>query len=462
MDAATTIPVANPQAIDQSGTYYIKLTNSTTGCAVIAAVQVSIHPIPALTVGVSDTVLCAPATIDLTSPAIIRQRDQGAQYALTFWMDPAFTIPVPDPRAVNQSGTYYIRLANTGTGCGTVAAIQVSVHPQPVLTLTATSPSCNGADNGSIIPTPSNGTAPYQYSSDGGLSWQDTIGNNLPAGTYSILTRDSYGCISQAVPAVLTDPPLLMLWEEVSAHANVPCHGASEGQLLFTAAGGANGYRYTISSTATGDISNNSGLFTGLPAGDYTVIVTDASQCSRQITTAILEPPPLSIALVSKTDLDCENQPRGSISFTAKGGQPPYWFRIGESGWQRDSVFTGLLAGTYLLTVRDGNECVTAPLSTEIFLEEGCDVVFPSAFTPNGDGLNDLFRPKYYSRVSDYRLTVYNRWGAIIFQSNDAAQGWNGQFKGVLMDTGTYVWVATFVNRRGQPQTMKGTITLVK
>ncbi|HEY1167198.1 MAG TPA: gliding motility-associated C-terminal domain-containing protein, partial [Chitinophaga sp.] len=461
-DAAMTIPVTDPQAIDKTGRYYIHLVNTSTGCDTMTSVLVTIRPQPGLTLQVNDTTVCAPATIDLTNPVFIASRDQGPEYVLSFWMDAATTIPVAHPQAVNQSGTYYIRLTNTGTTCARVASIQVTIHPQPVLTLTATPPSCAGSSNGIIIPAPVNGTAPYQYSSDGGLSWQDTIAASLPAGAYHIIVRDSYGCVSSPASAVLNDPPLLTLREDASSHANVTCNGISDGQLQFIAAGGTNGYLYTISSAASGEISNNHGRFTGLPAGVYTVTVRDGAQCSQRMEAAIAEPPVLNGALVSKTDLDCDAHPRGNITLTASGGVPPYWFSIEENSWQRDSVFAGLGVGIYALSVRDENNCVTAPLSAEIDIGDECEMFFPSAFSPNGDGLNDLFRPKYYKRITNYRLTVYNRWGAVIFQSSDPAKGWDGQFKGVLAETGTFVWVATFTNRSGQEQAMRGTVTLVK
>ncbi|WP_298735019.1 gliding motility-associated C-terminal domain-containing protein [uncultured Chitinophaga sp.] len=461
-DAALSIPLVNARAVDQTGRYYIRLLNTNTGCDTVTSVQVTIHPWPLLTLQTNDTALCAPATIDLASTAVIRYRDQGPQYTLSFWADAAATIPVANPAAIGRSGTYYIRLSSSVSSCVTVAAVQITIRPQPVLTLTATPPSCTGSNNGIIIPAAANGTAPYQYSSDDGLNWQDSIAANLPAGTYHILARDSYGCISPSVSAVLNDPPQLTLREDTRGHADVTCNGISDGQLQFAAAGGTNGYQYTIMSDAGEDISNTTGRFTGLPAGRYTVTVTDAAQCSERTEAVIQEPPLLSAALIAKDNLDCDAHPRGKISLSASGGVPPYWFSTGESSWQRDSVFKDLAAGVYTLNVRDGNNCLSAPLSAEIEIGDECEMLFPNAFSPNGDGVNDLFRPKYYKRVSNYRLTVYNRWGALIFQSNDPATGWDGQFKGVLAETGTFVWVAAFTNRSGQPQVMRGTVTLVK
>ncbi|HEY0608299.1 MAG TPA: T9SS type B sorting domain-containing protein, partial [Chitinophaga sp.] len=411
---------------------------------------------------VKDTTVCAPMTVDITSAAIIINRDEGPEFVLSYWADASTTIPLPNPQVVNQSGTYYIKLTNTVTTCEITDPVQVTIHSQPALTLQATPPSCAGSSDGNITPAVSNGAAPYQYSSDGGLTWQNSLAGNLPAGTYTIMVRDGYSCMSQPVSVTLTDPPLLTLREETAGHIDASCYGEESGQLQFSASGGTNDYLYTITSTATGAINNNTGTFTGLPAGAYTVTVTDATQCSSTMEAVILAPPQLNVALVSKTDLECDAQPKGRITLTASGGKPPYWFAIGDGGWQRDSTFTGLGPGKYSIVVRDENNCLTEVLRTEIFVVESCDIIFPSAFTPNGDGLNDLFRPKFYRYVTNYRLSVYNRWGAIIFQVNDPSIGWDGRFKGVLSDTGTFLWIATFVNRHGQPQTLKGTVTLVK
>ncbi|KAA2238412.1 T9SS type B sorting domain-containing protein [Chitinophaga agrisoli] len=408
---------------------------------------------------VKDTVVCAPAAVDLIST--VTNSDQGPEFVLSYWTNPAATDPLPTPHAVSQPGIYYIKLTNTNTNCQTVRQLEVTVHPQPILVLTATSPPCAGG-NGSIVPRPGNGTAPYEFSTDGGMNWQTTGFNSLPAGTYTMLVRDSYGCISRPVSATLTEPPLLTLGEETGAHADVTCQGLQNGQLQLNATGGTTGYLYTVSSAATGVLSNNTGLFTGLGAGAYNTGVTDAAGCTQSGNALILEPPALQVSLISKTDLECDALPKAVITLSATGGVPPYAFSTGNNSWQSDSIFRGLALGPYTIVVRDGNNCVTDPLQTEIIIVEDCDIFFPSAFTPNGDGRNDLFRPKYYKRVSHYQLNVYNRWGATIFQSNDPAIGWDGSFKGALSDTGTFVWIATFMNRHGQAQTVKGTVTLVR
>lgn len=442
-----------------AGSYAVTVTDASQCSQGIPAVI--LEP-PALLLQVKDTTVCQPAAIDITSPAIITTRSQGPEFVLSYWTNAAATVPLPNPRAVTATGTYYIKLTNTTTNCELVAPVQVTLHPQPVLTLTAIPPSCAGSANGSIRPMPGNGAGPYQFSSDGGLTWLNIVPANLPAGTYTVIVKDSYGCISEPASVTLADPPLLTLREVTGAHTDLSCYGGRDGQLQFSAAGGTNGYKYTINSPATGNLTNTTGLFTGLPAGSYSVTVTDAAFCTQNTQAVVLEPTQLILTLVDKTELECDALPKGRITLSASGGVPPYSYSIGNDNWQGDSIFLELGAGRYAMMARDRNNCLTDPLVTDIAITEGCEMIFPSAFSPNGDGLNDLFRPKNYKHASAYRLSVYNRWGAIIFQANDPAMGWDGRFKGALLDAGTFVWIATFTNRHGQSQTLKGTVTLVK
>jgi gliding motility-associated-like protein len=121
MDAAATIPVANPAAVFD-GTYYIKGTNAF-GCEVLKPVTVKIESAPKFIV-TNPAAVCAPATVDLTAPAITAGSDPG--WTFTYWQDAATTVPLTNPSAVNTSGIYYISAAATG-GCSIVQVVQVTV-----------------------------------------------------------------------------------------------------------------------------------------------------------------------------------------------------------------------------------------------------------------------------------------------------------------------------------------------
>ena len=85
-----------------------------------------------------------------------------------------------------------------------------------------------------------------------------------------------------------------------------------------------------------------------------------------------------------------------------------------------------------------------------------------SAFTPNGDGLNDILHPAYVGITRLKKFAVYDRWGKLVFSTSDMKKGWDGTADGKLSATGTYVWIAQAENYLQQPITLKGTVTVIR
>ena len=89
----------------------------------------------------------------------------------------------------------------------------------------------------------------------------------------------------------------------------------------------------------------------------------------------------------------------------------------------------------------------------------------PNAFTPNNDGSNDIFKGKgFFQAISNYELNVFNRWGQMIFSSQDPNEGWNGQFEntGAISPLGVYVYKASFIDPRGEQKVVEGHVTLIR
>jgi gliding motility-associated-like protein len=118
--------------------------------------------------------------------------------------------------------------------------------------------------------------------------------------------------------------------------------------------------------------------------------------------------------------------------------------------------------GIYTLLVTDTNGCVGMD-STNI-IDSTCPqyVYFPSAFTPNGDGKNDLFRAKFAGPTSDYKLVVFDRWGRQVFESSDPSAGWDGMAGGRQQPVGTYVWFCVYRLYQQQQRVQKGTVMLIR
>lgn len=131
--------------------------------------------------------------------------------------------------------------------------------------------------------------------------------------------------------------------------------------------------------------------------------------------------------------------------------------------WQDGSTgetFSVQQGGVYSVAVT--NSCGNATATVQI-AERNCNVLFPDAFTPNGDGRNDLFKVLNSYAISQYHLMVFDRWGVKVFETQDPAKGWDGNVGGVRQSMGTYVWTCTFSTRGSNvAENRKGTVTLIR
>lgn len=130
--------------------------------------------------------------------------------------------------------------------------------------------------------------------------------------------------------------------------------------------------------------------------------------------------------------------------------------------WQNGSAQPGFQvtdSGYYSLKVTNQCGSSTDEIKISTFF---CMIAMPNAFTPNHDGLNDVFRAKYPFPVKEFRMVVYNRWGEKIFETTDMMHGWNGTSKGEPQPVGSYTWTISLTDTQGKHQNSKGIITLLK
>ena len=129
--------------------------------------------------------------------------------------------------------------------------------------------------------------------------------------------------------------------------------------------------------------------------------------------------------------------------------------------WQDNSVNDRIIVnqtGTYSVTVT--NACGSA--TDQVMIRSvDCVVLFPNAFTPNGDGRNDQFKILNAFNLREYSLTVYNRWGQVVYTTTDFRQGWNGEVKGKPQDPGTFVYFCKYI-KDDIPVSTKGSFILIR
>ncbi|MBX9784103.1 MAG: gliding motility-associated C-terminal domain-containing protein [Chitinophagaceae bacterium] len=131
--------------------------------------------------------------------------------------------------------------------------------------------------------------------------------------------------------------------------------------------------------------------------------------------------------------------------------------------WQdgtKDTVYKATAAGTYTVTVT--NSCGADADAVDL-KETVCKIFIPSAFTPNGDGLNDLFQISGAVFVKDFTMQVFNRWGQLIYTTNNAFNGWDGTYKGNVQNPGIYNYKISYTDiQNGTGVQTKGNVVLLR
>ena len=316
-----------------AGTYTVSTTDSL-GCTDLDTIVIT-QPIAPLTTTTSS--IDNPCFGDNLGSGYVTPSGGTAPYTY-LWN------PVP---SVNDSisglavGTYYVTVTDT-LGCTTNDSIVINDPTLLTISLSQTNVSCNGGTNGQAIVTPSGGTPNYTY------LWSnadaDSIAGNLSANTYSLTVTDNNGCTVDS-SVVITQPALLTA---TLTKTNVSCNGGNNGQAIVTPSGGTTPYSYLWSNADADSIAGN------LIAGTYSVTVTDDLGCTRTDSITITQPAPLNFTF-SQTNVSCFGGNDGVASVVVTGGTLPFTY-----SWNNgdiDSLNTGLIAGTYILTVTDGKGC---------------------------------------------------------------------------------------------------------
>lgn len=144
----------------------------------------------------------------------------------------------------------------------------------------------------------------------------------------------------------------------------------------------------------------------------------------------------------------------GDTLFLDPGNFSTYLWQDGTSL----PVYRVTAPGTYSVSVNAS--CGT--LTDDVIVSRGiCDIYFPSGFSPNRDGKNDMFKVLTDLTLSDYDLKIYNRWGGLIFHSTDQHFGWDGTINGVTQNSGLFVWLCSY-SYNGIKKRDKGTVMLIR
>lgn len=248
-----------------------------------------------------------------------------------------------------ENYTLYVKDSN---GCVTTKNITVERYNSTLnSSLSFKQISCLN-DKGWIKVQTIGGVLPYKYSLNGLPYESNNTFNDLVPGSYNVSTKDAYGCVITTNVVINSYSPII---GDVAVQA-VTCFGSTNGSINVNASGGTFPLKYSLSNTSGLIIpQSTNNVFKNLPAGHYTVQIIDTNGCLLSIEAKISEPSILEASILT------ENR---DITINANGGTGNYEYSLDGVNFQSSNTFTNLNYGTYQVSVKDENACLTTLTTT--------------------------------------------------------------------------------------------------
>lgn len=419
------------------GTYVLTVTD-TSGCQDTLSVTI-IDPAPIVLQSSSTPSTCNQSSGTATVVA------SGGTGAYTYDWN---SIPAQSTAtAIGLAAGSYSVTVTDANGC--TSQTQVTVQGLNAPTAVANSQPACGSNSGSASVTVNGGASPYSYSWSPGGANTSSI-NGVAAGAYQCIVTDANGCSVTVLINILANPlPTLLA-------STQPACGDGNGNASIVASGGTAPYAYQWNpgGSTTASISN-------ITAGSYQCTVTDANGCSQTASVNVV-----TYALpVVNAGTDVSVISGQSITLTASGGISYNW--TPAAGLSCDTcqitIASPFVTTTYCVTVTDANGCTGSDCMT-LTVDEPCgDVFIPSAFSP--DAVNDPENDRFcvYGRcIATLSLSVFDRWGKLVFETSDKLGCWDGTYKGKALNTGVYMYVAKVSLSNGENKVLKGDVSLIR
>jgi gliding motility-associated-like protein len=324
----------------------------------------------------------------------------------------------------------------------------VTVIPSPAFTYTLSPPSGLDCDlnpvtiNGAV--TPSNCTVSWVGPGilTGASSSSPTV--NV-AGTYSItLTDVQTGCIT--TENVVMDAPENINITLVTV-VDVDCYNGSNGAISIQTDNSGGNLTYNWTPTLP-----NSGIVAGLSSGNYAVTVLNADNCQDEASTFVDQGAQILVAAVDSIGSEC-GEANGSLTVLATGGNGGFNYEWSDGG--QGPTITDIDAGNFTVNVIDAEGCTSSQV-----LDLGCTplipIIVPQFISPNADNLNEIWIIQNLELYPDNKVTVYNRWGNVVYEAEPYNNDWNGHYKGTkaeALPSATYFYVIDTKKKSQDPYT---------
>jgi len=423
------------------GTYFFTVTDLV-GCQTTGSVQIGKDP-SCCSFQVSATPTAAGCTTNDGSiqVAVTTQGTTPYEYSIdgtTYQQGTSFSSIA--------AGSYSI-YARDANGCGDTVTVTVTSPANNItLTLIPTNPNCTNANSGSVVAnvTGGNGSISFNWNFIGS---SNTI-SNLAAGTYNVTVTDDVGCTKTDSATLIANQPVVL---DLGIDRNF-CVG---GNTTLNAPTGFTSYVWSTGETTESIIVD--------ATSNYSVTVTNASGCtgSDAVVLTVFDNP--VVTLPADTSIYDNNKILFAPAVDGSKVNATYLWQPETSLTCNDCekpVASPDDTITYLLVFTDANGCVDSA-STTINIIKGAKIFMPNVFSPNGDNKNDILLPKSIG-VKSISWKVFNRWGELVFVTNDLNVGWDATFKGDAQPSGVYIYTMSVTFKNNTSNSYNGSVTLIR
>ncbi|MBP6455278.1 MAG: gliding motility-associated C-terminal domain-containing protein [Chitinophagaceae bacterium] len=383
----------------------------------------------------------------------------GGTGTINYTINPLIGTQTSPGNFINLFAGNYTISAIDANNCSVTTIVVIGQNPEIIISnVRYVSPTCWGESNGQIDVTASGGVGALIYQINGGSSQTTGLFTNLASGYITISIIDGLNCRKDSI-LFLSQPDKLSFSNIESTP--VTCYNSNDGKISATGTGGNGNYTYYL---RPGLHINKHGSFSGLRLGTYTLTIIDTLGC--EFDTLVFVSPPLDPlrSTMTKKDIGCFGYGNeGWAEVLVEGGEPPYTYLWTTNPAQTTPKADSIYFGKYFVNIIDALGC---EIQDTVYIEPGpcCEEVFvPTAFSPNGDQINDVFQLITAAGLELHQFEIFNRWGQKVWYTNNYYDIWDGTFKGEPCPIETYHFVFQYkCLTDGKEYIKKGDVTLIR
>lgn len=351
----------------------------------------------------------------------------------------------------NLPAGYYAVTVTDANGCtAELNNIELAPNADIMALAQVTDVACAGVNNGKVNLNINGGTAPYLFHWNNGSTAPNLT--NVAAGVYSVSILDSKGC-SANVNATVNNVNGL----QMNALVTQPTCTNPQGAIDVNMLNGNAPYTFIWSNgSASEDIQN-------LTAGIYTLTILDANSCPLDTLFEIKSTSSLSITATGGGEINLGEA--ATLSVSSNSANVSYNWMPSLSiacGVCSEVTVSPTQTTDYTVVATDSNGC-TAQQQVTVHVSSENNIFLPNAFTPNGDGNNDILQ--LYGNLSGikyFQLMIFDRWGEKVYETNNQYFNWDGTYRGQRPDGAVFIYVMKVVYLNGKSErTFKGSINIL-